>query len=215
MTSSQGARIAWVTAGIGGAAAFVAIGLAVRGSTPAVDAWGLRVLSVPGDSGLGDLVGTLSTVLVIGLVLAAVGVGVAARVQGRATVPHLLRYAALLLVGQSMALLKEVFARPQPGHGAGLELSYPSGHTGLALTSSFILVLLVAEVYPRWTARVATVTGAVILLAMAGRLLAGEHYATDVLGTVPGVVGVLALAAVALGLLPVRPGVSRRAAHVP
>jgi undecaprenyl-diphosphatase len=174
---------------------FIEIGDEVReGETQRIDDWVLRSLRTPGSpavpigpSWLAPAVRDLTSLGSVSVLLLVVSA-----VAGFLALARLWRHLALVL-GASlggvllMMVLKRSFDRPRPIVVPQLVVettaSFPSGHAMMSAVIYLTLGTLVAQLCPRWRARVYVMTVAGVLTVLIGltRLYLGVHYPTDVL----------------------------------
>lgn len=188
--------------GLAGIIAMVALGVVVRDSPSPLDAWALHNAHVEPGFPVSGPAEALSAVGV--LVAAAVLIPVSLAAWRNSAVRHdLWRYPVLLVAGTGVAAMQQLFQRAGPPVVAQ-DWTYPSGHATLSTAIAFTTIVLSRRTAPLWTRVVVTVEVLAIASTMTGRVAMGEHYATDVLGAIVGVLGVGLVAATVLGLLPAR-----------
>ena len=92
-------------------------------------------------------------------------------------------YAALALIYVVFEKLLVINSRPVLVNNA-LEASFPSTHTLIAVTVALTVVLILKDYVKNKKVRVALTCGLVllVLITAVGRILAGMHWTTDVLG---------------------------------
>jgi membrane-associated phospholipid phosphatase len=195
-------RVLTAAAGTACLTVLIVVGLAVRGAVPGLDAWALRAAG--NATGVVEQAATIisGVATLLGITALVVAAGIAWFRHRSAAYATLLRSGLLFVVCCLTVLLQDVFQRQGPT--AVPDWSYPSGHvtiiTAVALTAVVLSAHLAAP--RRWL--VWSVALVAVLLTAASRLALGEHFLTDVVGAVSGTVGVGLLAAMALGMLPMR-----------
>lgn len=188
--------------GLAGIIAMVILGIVVRDRPSPLDAWALHNAQVEPGSPLSGPAETLSAVGVLLAAAVLIAVSLAAW-RNSAARHHLWRYPVLLSAGTGVAALQQLFQRSGPPVVAQ-DWTYPSGHATLATAIAITTIVLSRRTAPVWTRVVVTVEVLAVASTMTGRVALGEHYATDVLGAIVGVLGVGLVAATVLGLLPTR-----------
>jgi undecaprenyl-diphosphatase len=154
---------------VGGAAAIGAagvLGAVVRDRWSPLDTWFVREFRLPVDP----------RVVVAALRLPAV----------RAL---LWRHAVLLAACGAVAGTQVLFQRSGPP-GAGQDWTYPSGHATVITAVAVTAVILCRRSAPAWARTVLAVEVLAVAVTTASRVVLGEHFPTDVLGAMVGVVGV-------------------------
>lgn len=143
-----------------------------------------------------DLGGTVA-LAVIGLVTVCVG-------WVRARSARIVPFLVLVIAGQALAsnLVKSLVGRPRPPLGAlaGLDGSFPSGHTaGAAATLAACALVLGRGRAPRVQAFLTGAAAGLAIAVGASRVLLGVHWFSDVLGGLVLGWAWFALAALAFG----------------
>jgi membrane-associated phospholipid phosphatase len=173
---------------VGGAAAIAAaavLGAVVRDRWSPLDTWVVRELRLPVGAPL------VEAVAGVGVLLAMTGLGLAvAAALRRPTVrARLWRHAVLLAACIAVAATQVFFQRPGPP-GAGQDWTYPSGHATVVAAVAVTAVALCRRSAPAWTRAVLLAEMLAVAVTTASRVVLGEHFPTDVVGAVAGVVGV-------------------------
>ena len=92
------------------------------------------------------------------------------------------RYGALVLAASGVfvitSVIKVLADRPRPAAGAGLDPSFPSGHTAYVTAVLGLMVVLLAQ-RQRWG--LAAAAGLVVVAMGPSRVLLGVHWLSDVL----------------------------------
>jgi undecaprenyl-diphosphatase len=137
------------------------------------------VFSTDAISAITDLGGTLA-LTVIGIVVAVIAW---IRTRSLGIIPFLV----VVIAGQAIAsgLIKELVGRPRPELGllAGLDPSFPSGHTaGAAATLAAAAVVLGRGTSPRVQVALTGVAAGLAIAVGASRVLLGVHWFSDVIG---------------------------------
>lgn len=182
--------------------AFVALGILVRETTPLLDTWAFRLLTLESGSAAHGIALLVSTLAVLaGIVTLVVVVFRVTWRQPRWGV-RMAGSAVILLGCGSLVLLQQVFQRPGPP-GQPESFSYPSGHATVACAAAATAIVL-SVLYARAALRaIVAVESAAVVLTMAARVALAEHYLTDVIGAVTGVATVALLIAVVATRLPI------------
>ena len=126
----------------------------------------------------------LGSAWVLAPVVLALGLGLWRRLGSRRP----LMFLVLALGGSTLLaqLIKLLVARPRPDAGLvrALGYSFPSGHSTASAAGWLAVALVLFVVVTSWGARVALVTGAVVIALLVGvsRVYLGVHEPTDVLG---------------------------------
>jgi undecaprenyl-diphosphatase len=172
----------------GGAAAIGAaavLGAVVRDRWSPLDTWFVREFRLPVGAPVAEAAAAAGVLLALaGLVLA---VGAALRLP--AVRARLWRHAVLLTAGVAVAGTQVIFQRPGPP-GAGQDWTYPSGHAAVITAVAVTAVVLCRRSAPAWARAVLVAEVLAVALTTASRVVLGEHFPTDVVGALVGVVGV-------------------------
>ena len=172
----------------GGAAAIgtaAVLGAIVRDRWSPLDTWFVREFRLPVDAAVVEAAGGAGVLLAVaGLAFAVVTA--LRRPEVRA---GLWRHAVLLTACAAVAGAQVLFQRPGPP-GAGQDWTYPSGHAAVVTAVAVTAVVLCRRSAPAWTGAVLVVEVLAVAVTTASRVVLGEHFATDVVGAVVGVVGV-------------------------
>jgi undecaprenyl-diphosphatase len=173
---------------VGGAAAIAiaaALGVVVRDRWSPLDTWFVREFRLPVEPrAIEALAGAGVLLAVAGLVLA-----VASALRLPAVRARLWRHAVLLAACAAVAGTQALFQRPGPP-GAGQDWTYPSGHAVVVTAVAVTAVALCRRAAPTWARAVLVAEALAVAVTTASRVVLGEHFPTDVLGAVVGVVGV-------------------------
>jgi undecaprenyl-diphosphatase len=173
---------------VGGAAAIGAagvLGAVVRDRWSPLDTWFVREFRLPVAAPVVEAAAAVGTLLAVaGLVLAVVAALRLPTVRAR-----LWRHAVLLAACLAVAGTQVLFRRSGPP-GAGQDWTYPSGHAAVITAVAVTAVLLCHRSAPDWTRTVLAVEVFAVAVTTASRVVLGEHFPTDVLGAMVGVVGV-------------------------
>jgi membrane-associated phospholipid phosphatase len=173
---------------VGGAAAIAAaavLGAVVRDRWSPLDTWVVREFRLPVGVPLVEVVAGVGVLLAVaGLVLP-----VAATLRRPTVRADLWRHAALLAACVAVAGTQVLFQRPGPP-GAGQDWTYPSGHAAVVTAIAVTAVVLCRRSAPAWARAVLAVEVVAVAVTTASRVALGEHFPTDVVGAVAGVVGV-------------------------
>ncbi len=173
---------------VGGAAAIAiaaALGVVVRDRWSPLDTWFVREFRLPVEPrAIEALAGAGVLLAVAGLVLA-----VASALRLPAVRARLWRHAVLLAACAAVAGTQALFQRPGPP-GAGQDWTYPSGHAVVVTAVAVTAVALCRRAAPPWARAVLVAEALAVAVTTASRVVLGEHFPTDVLGAVVGVVGV-------------------------
>jgi membrane-associated phospholipid phosphatase len=188
MTSRPGlaapdVRARLLVGGAAGIAAMAVLGALVRERWSPLDTWVIREARMPG----GPLIGAAGAAVLVsgaGLVLTT-----AAALRQPAVRRLLWRHAVLLTACAAVATTQVLFQRPGPP-GAGQDWTYPSGHATVVTAVAVTAIVLCHRAAPRWVLPVLVVEALAVVVTTASRVVLGEHFPTDVLGAVAGVVGV-------------------------
>ena len=173
---------------VGGATAIgtaAVLGAVVRDRWSPLDTWFVREFRLPIDPPVVEAVAGVGVLFAVaGLLLAVV-----AALRTPALRAQLWRHAVLLAACAAVAGTQVLFQRPGPP-GAGQDWTYPSGHaavvTGIAVTA----VVLCRRAAPTWTRVLLAVEVLAVAVTTASRVVLGEHFPTDVVGAMAGVLGV-------------------------
>jgi undecaprenyl-diphosphatase len=193
MTSRPGqaapdVRTRLLVGGAAGIAAMAVLGAVVRDRWSPLDTWVLRDARLPADA---PLIGAVEAAAGVAVLLAAAGLvfAVVATLRRHAAGRELWRHAVLLAACAAVAATQVLFQRSGPP-GAGQDWTYPSGHATAVTAVAVTAIVLCHRAAPRWVLPVLVVEALVVVVTTASRVVLGEHFPTDVLGAVAGVVGV-------------------------
>lgn len=195
-----------VAAGVTLLAAFVVLGVLVRGEPYGPDALIGQALHDEWRGPAGFLAGVVSAVLgpVLPIVAAVVLVVAVLRLRhrGRADAARVVaRVLVLLLACRATSwVAKPLFARERPR--VYPDFAYPSGHVVSVACTGFAIVVLCLWLAPRLVSRAVRIAVLATLLCAASRIVLDVHWLTDTIGAVLAVCGVGLLSGVALRLLP-------------
>ncbi len=192
MTSRPGqaapdVRTRLLVGGAAGIAAMAVLGAVVRERWSPLDTWAVgeaRLLGGPLIGAAEAIAGAAVLVSGAGLVLTT-----AAALRQPAVRRLLWRYAVLLAACAAVAATQVLFQRSGPP-GAGQDWTYPSGHATAVTAVAVTAIVLCLRVAPRWVRPVLVGEALAVVVTTASRVALGEHFPTDVLGAVAGVVGV-------------------------
>jgi membrane-associated phospholipid phosphatase len=194
-------RARLLAGGATGIAAMAILGALVRDRWSPLDTWVVRDAHLPSS---GALTGALEAATGTAMLLATAGLvlATAAALRDPTTRGRLWRHAVLLAACAAVALTQMVFQRHGPPD-AGQDWTYPSGHATVVTAVAVTAIVLSRRSAPAWFRPVLVAEVLAVLVTMACRVALGEHFPTDVLGAVAGVVGV-GLVVTALLDLPAR-----------
>jgi membrane-associated phospholipid phosphatase len=192
MTSRPGqaapdVRTRLLVGGAAGIAAMAVLGALVRERWSPLDTWAVgeaRLLGGPLIGAAEAIAGAAVLVSGAGLVLTT-----AAALRQPAVRRLLWRHAVLLTACAAVATTQMLFQRSGPP-GAGQDWTYPSGHATVVTAVAVTAIVLCHRAAPRWVRPVLVVEALAVVVTTASRVVLGEHFPTDVLGAVAGVVGV-------------------------
>jgi undecaprenyl-diphosphatase len=192
MTSRPGqaapdVRTRLLVGGAAGIAAMAVLGAVVRERWSPLDTWAVgeaRLLGGPLIGAAEAIAGAAVLVSGAGLVLTT-----AAALRQPAVRRLLWRHAVLLAACAAVAATQVLFQRSGPP-GAGQDWTYPSGHATVVTAVAVTAIVLCHRVAPRWVRPVLVGEALAVVVTTASRVALGEHFPTDVLGAVAGVVGV-------------------------
>lgn len=199
-------RVPLVATGVVLLAAFVVLGVLVRGQPYGPDALLGQALEGDWRGPAGVAAGVVSAVLgpVLPIVAAAALAVATVRLRRRRrpdAARVVLRVLALLLVCRATSwIAKPLFARERPR--VYPDFAYPSGHVVSVASTGFALLVLCLWLAPGLASRVARLAVLATLLCAASRLVLDVHWLTDTVGAVLAVGGVGLLSGSALRLLP-------------
>jgi membrane-associated phospholipid phosphatase len=192
MTSRPGqaapdVRTRLLVGGAAGIAAMAALGALVRERWSPLDTWAVRDALLPG----GPLIGAAEAIAGAAVLVSGAGLVLttAAALRQPAVRKLLWRHAVLLTACAAVATTQVLFQRPGPP-GAGQDWTYPSGHATVVTAVAVTAIVLCHRAAPRWVLPVLVVEALAVVVTTASRVVLGEHFPTDVLGAVAGVVGV-------------------------
>ncbi|TQM45575.1 membrane-associated phospholipid phosphatase [Pseudonocardia cypriaca] len=173
---------------VGGATAIgtaAVLGAVVRDRWSPLDTWFVREFRLPVDPPVVEAVAGAGVLLAVaGLVLA-----VAAALRLPAVRAQLWRHAVLLAACAAVAGTQVLFQRPGPP-GAGQDWTYPSGHAAVVTAVAVTAVVLCRRSAPSLARAVLAVEVLAVTVTTASRVVLGEHFPTDVVGAMAGVLGV-------------------------
>jgi membrane-associated phospholipid phosphatase len=181
-------RTRLLVGGAAGITAMAVLGAIVRDRWSPLDTWVVRDAHLPAGTPLSGSVETVAGVAVL-LAVAGLLVATVAALRQPALRAHLWRLATLLAACIAVAGTQMLFQRPGPP-GAGQDWTYPSGHATVVTAVAVTAIVLCHRAAPRWIRPVLVVEVLAVLVTTASRVVLGEHFPTDVLGAVAGVVGV-------------------------
>jgi undecaprenyl-diphosphatase len=164
-----------------------ALGALVRERWSPLDTWAVRDALLPG----GPLIGAAEAIAGAAVLVSGAGLVLttAAALRQPAVRKLLWRHAVLLTACAAVATTQVLFQRPGPP-GAGQDWTYPSGHATVVTAVAVTAIVLCHRAAPRWVLPVLVVEALAVVVTTASRVVLGEHFPTDVLGAVAGVVGV-------------------------
>jgi membrane-associated phospholipid phosphatase len=192
MTSRPGqaapdVRTRLLVGGAAGIAAMAVLGALVRERWSPLDTWAVREALLPG----GPLIGAAEAIAGAAVLVSGAGLVLttAAALRQPAVRRLLWRHAVLLTACAAVATTQVLFQRAGPP-GAGQDWTYPSGHATVVTAVAVTAIVLCHRAAPRWVRPVLVVEALAVVITTASRVVLGEHFPTDVLGAVAGVVGV-------------------------
>jgi membrane-associated phospholipid phosphatase len=192
MTSRPGqaapdARARLLVGGAAGIAAMAVLGALVRERWSPLDTWVIREAPLPG----GPLIGAAEAIAGAAVLVSGAGLVLttAAALRQPAVRRLLWRHAVLLTACAAVAATQVLFQRSGPP-GAAQDWTYPSGHATVVTAVAVTAIVLCHRAAPRWVRPVLVVEALAVVVTTASRVALGEHFPTDVLGAVAGVVGV-------------------------
>ncbi|TWF81549.1 undecaprenyl-diphosphatase [Pseudonocardia hierapolitana] len=161
------------------------LGAVVRDRWSPLDTWFVREFRLPVDAPVVEAAAGAGALLAVaGIVLA-----VAAALRRPTVRARLWRHAVLLAACVAVAGTQVLFQRPGPP-GAGQDWTYPSGHATVITAVAVTAVVLCRRSAPAWARAVLMVEVLAVAVTTASRVALGEHFPTDVVGAMVGVIGV-------------------------
>jgi undecaprenyl-diphosphatase len=182
---SSGPRTRILACGAAAIGAAAVLGVVVRDRWSPLDTWFVREFRLPVDAS------AVEAVAGAGVLLAAAGlvVAVGAALRRPMERARLWRSAVLLAACAAVAGTQVLFQRPGPPD-AGQDWTYPSGHAAVVTALAVAAVVLCRRSAPALARAVLVAEVVAVAVTTASRVALGEHFPTDVLGAVAGVVGV-------------------------
>jgi membrane-associated phospholipid phosphatase len=182
---APGPRARLLVVGAAAIAAAAVLGAVVRDHWSPLDTWVVREFRLPLDAPLVEAVAGMGALLAV----AGLGIAVAAALRRPTVRARLWHHAVLLAACVAVAGTQVFFQRPGPP-GAGQDWTYPSGHAAVVTAIAVTAVVLCRRSAPAWARSVLIAEVLAVAVTTASRVALGEHFPTDVVGAVAGVVGV-------------------------